>query len=214
MQVSEREKEADRATAAIPARRARRPRPLRRMGEMIGVALRELHLRYVLANAASSAVPAMSLSTLRAVLYRGAGFAIGRRVSFVSPITVIGGGRHAYGRLRIGEGCLIGYRPLFNLDDTITLKRNVSLGPNVSIYTSTHLLGPASRRMNPNVITRPVVIEDGVWVGAGSIILPGVTIGRGTVISAGSVVSESLPPNVLAMGNPAASVQELPWTDE
>ena len=201
-----------------PGRRApKRARPrhaIRRLREEIGIAFGELHLRYRLANGLSSMLPPMSLSTLRAALYRSAGFRIGRRASFVSPIAVIGGGRRMYSRLMIGEECLIGYRPLFNLDDTITLGRNVSVGPNVSIYTSTHLLGPASRRMNPNVITRPVVIEDGVWIGANSVILPGVTIGRGSVISAGAVVSESIPENMLAAGTPAKPTQELPWTDE
>ena len=156
----------------------------------------------------------MSLPTLRAAFYRWVGFQIAERVSFVGVITVIGGGRGAYRRLSIGTGSLIGYQPLFNLDESITIGRNVSLGPNVSIFTSTHLLGPASRRMNPNVIRRPVVIEDGVWVGVGVIILPGVTIGRGSVVSAGAVVTESVPPNMLVSGNPAKPLQELPWPDE
>lgn len=159
-------------------------------------------------------LPPTSLNTGRAALYRRVFPRISDRVSFLGAITVIGGGREIYDRLSIGEGTLIGLNPTFNLDDTIMIGRHVSLGPSVAIYTSTHLLGPGSRRMNPGVITRPVVIEDGVWVGVGSIVLPGVTIGRGSVVGAGSVVTETIPPNTLAVGNPAMKVQDLPWPDD
>lgn len=52
----------------------------------------------------------------------------------------------------------------------------------------------------------PVVIEDDVWIGSGSIVLPGVRIGRGAVIGANSVVSANVPPMVVARGNPAEVV--------
>lgn len=48
-----------------------------------------------------------------------------------------------------------------------------------------------------------VVLEENVWVGMGCTILKGVTIGKNSVIAAGSVVVHSIPPNVLAGGNPA-----------
>lgn len=52
-----------------------------------------------------------------------------------------------------------------------------------------------------------VILEDNVWCGANSIILPGVTIGRGSVIGANSVVSKSIPPMVIAGGNPAKVIR-------
>ena len=50
--------------------------------------------------------------------------------------------------------------------------------------------------------TKPIIIEDGAWIGGGVIILPGVTIGGGSVIGAVSVVTKSIPANVVASGNP------------
>lgn len=53
----------------------------------------------------------------------------------------------------------------------------------------------------------PIVIEDDVWIGANSIILPGVRIGRGSVIGAGSVVTKDIPSMVIAAGNPARVIK-------
>jgi acetyltransferase-like isoleucine patch superfamily enzyme len=50
---------------------------------------------------------------------------------------------------------------------------------------------------------REIIIEDDVWIGMNSIILPGVKIGRGAIIAANSVVNSDIPPGVLARGNPA-----------
>ena len=61
-------------------------------------------------------------------------------------------------------------------------------------------------RLNTGGASYPVVIEDDVWIGANSIVLPGVRVGRGAVIGANSVVSANVPPMVVARGNPAEVV--------
>jgi acetyltransferase-like isoleucine patch superfamily enzyme len=53
---------------------------------------------------------------------------------------------------------------------------------------------------------KPIKIEDNVWIGFDSIILPGVTIGRGAVVGARSVVKEDVPPYSIVAGNPARVV--------
>lgn len=198
----------------LPRRSPGKEMPISRLKRELDHARVAIRPRLRFINLLARMIPITSLNTLRARVFRGLGINMGARVSFLGPITVVGGGRDIYRRLTLGSDVLIGLNPLFNLDDTITIGDNVALGPSVSIYTSTHMLGPASRRMNRGVITRPVVIENGAWIGVGAIILPGVTIGRGSVISAGSVVSESVPPNTLISGNPAMAVMELPWPDD
>ncbi len=62
----------------------------------------------------------------------------------------------------------------------------------------------------------PIVIEDDVWIGANSIVLPGVTIGRGSVIAASSVVPKNVPSMVVVGGNPAQVIRDfgmLPQSD-
>jgi carbonic anhydrase/acetyltransferase-like protein (isoleucine patch superfamily) len=57
--------------------------------------------------------------------------------------------------------------------------------------------------------SRPVVIEDRVWLGANCLVLKGVRIGENTIVGANSVVLHSLPANVLAAGNPARVIRPL-----
>ena len=55
----------------------------------------------------------------------------------------------------------------------------------------------------------PVRIGDGAWIGLQACILPGVSVGAGTIVGAGAVVFESLPPFVIAAGNPARIIRHL-----
>jgi acetyltransferase-like isoleucine patch superfamily enzyme len=53
-----------------------------------------------------------------------------------------------------------------------------------------------------------IVVEEGVWIGAGTIVLQGVRIGRGAVIAAGSVVTRDVPANCIAGGTPARVLRQ------
>jgi acetyltransferase-like isoleucine patch superfamily enzyme len=61
-----------------------------------------------------------------------------------------------------------------------------------------------------------VTIEDDVWIGSNCVILPGVKLGCGCVIGAGSVVTENIPPNAIAVGVPARvfKYRNVNMTDE
>lgn len=52
------------------------------------------------------------------------------------------------------------------------------------------------------------IIEDGVWIGMRSIIMPGITLGEGSVIAAGSVVTKDVPPYTIVGGNPAHIIKQ------
>ena len=76
--------------------------------------------------------------------------------------------------------------------------------------TDSHPIRWQDRLDNPNsTVSKPIVIEDNVFIGARSIILKGVTIGFGSVVGAGSVVSKDVPKNVIVCGNPAKIVKHL-----
>ncbi|MCW5908130.1 MAG: hypothetical protein KIS94_09745 [Chitinophagales bacterium] len=87
----------------------------------------------------------------------------------------------------------------------------IEIGDNVTLAPRVHLLAhDASTKLHLNY-TRigKVKIGNNVFVGAGSIVLPGVTIGNNCVIGAGSVVSKSIPENSVAAGNPCKVVNTL-----
>ena len=87
----------------------------------------------------------------------------------------------------------------------IRIGDNVTLAPRVHILahdTSTKIFLNYTRVAN-------VSIGDNVFIGAGTIVLPGVSIGDNVVIGAGSVVSKSIPENSVAVGNPARVVKPL-----
>lgn len=85
---------------------------------------------------------------------------------------------------------------------------NVLLGPAVQIYTATHPLDAATRRLGLES-GKPVAIGPDVWIGGGAIICPGVTIGARAVIGAGSVVTRDVPEGAFAVGNPARVQRHL-----
>jgi acetyltransferase-like isoleucine patch superfamily enzyme len=61
----------------------------------------------------------------------------------------------------------------------------------------------ADRSLRPRVESRPVLIDDDVWIGIGAIVLKGVRIGRGARIGAGAVVTRDVPDGASVSGNPA-----------
>jgi len=90
----------------------------------------------------------------------------------------------------------------------VIIGNHVFLAPNVSIYTAGHPLDFRTRNLGME-FAKPVTIEDNVWIGGNSTILPGVTIGHGSVIGAGSVVVKSIPPNTVAAGKPCKEIKKI-----
>lgn len=92
-------------------------------------------------------------------------------------------------------------------------------------WVTNKTLSPAVRRMMLEKTSRsfnrhlefvdpqPVVIEENVWVGFDTVILPGVRIGRGAVIGCKTIVSEDVPPYAVVVGNPARVIKYLEPTD-
>lgn len=59
----------------------------------------------------------------------------------------------------------------------------------------------------------PIAVGDHAWIGANATVLPGVTIVHRSTIGAGSVVTRSIPPDVLAAGNPCRVIRRLEPSD-
>lgn len=111
--------------------------------------------------------------------------------------------------ISIGDHSIVNLNCTFLDTGLIHIGSFTLIGPDVKIYTASHPLASADRYRyradgSPFLITttKPVTIGDGVWIGGGTIVLPGVTIGDHAVIGAGSVVTKNIPPYAIACGHP------------
>ena len=82
----------------------------------------------------------------------------------------------------------------------LTIGNRVMIGSHSAITTVTHDYN--AEVMWGTVVTKPIVIEDDVWIGTHVVVLPGVTIGRGAVIAAGCIVTKDVSPGGIIAGVP------------
>jgi maltose O-acetyltransferase len=116
----------------------------------------------------------------------------------------------------IGANSFVNVNCVFLDSATIHIGANALLGPAVQLLTAFHPLRAEERLMPPDGIRSPyrtqalpIRIGDNVWIGAGTIVMPGVTIGDGTTIGAGSLVTKDIPASVLAFGQPCRVQRQL-----
>ena len=140
------------------------------------------------------------------------GLRIGNHVTLQGP--ALGIERNAY--LEIGDHSYLS-TACIAANEKVIIGRHVYLAGGVTIVdTDFHPLDPAMRLLDtvavspigdkgrrPAFESRPVFIEDDVWIGFNATILKGVRIGAGSVIEPGAVVSRDIPPRSVVSGNPA-----------
>lgn len=154
------------------------------------------------------------LSSPRFVTFKGRA-KLGNKVAFLynHGEIVIGDGVSIFRNTEILSPVEIGASTFLNRDCYVraktTIGKNVAVGPFTRFVTDTHDAGPSSRRAGAERFD-PIVVEDGVWIGACVTVLGGVRIGRGSIVAAGSVVTKDVPSNALVGGVPAKVLKTLP----
>lgn len=108
--------------------------------------------------------------------------------------------------LNIGDNVYMNFNCTILDCAEVRIGDNVKFGPGVQVYTAGHPLDPRRRQMGYE-FARPILIGKNVWVGGGSIILPGVTIGDDAVVGAGSVVTKNICSGTTVVGNPARRIR-------
>lgn len=102
----------------------------------------------------------------------------------------------------------IGSNSYLNPEVFILANKSVKIGSNCAISWGVQIIDDDLHKLEHTYTSKGINIGNNVWIGARTTILKGVTIGDGAVIGAGSVVTRSVPPRVIAAGNPARVIRE------
>jgi putative colanic acid biosynthesis acetyltransferase WcaF len=107
-------------------------------------------------------------------------------------------------RLSIGDHCWIGQGLWIDNIADVKIGAQVCVSQNGYLCTGSH----DHRRRGFDLIALPITIEEGAWVAANSLLLPGVTVGANAIVAAGSVVTKDVPPATIVGGNPARFIRD------
>ncbi len=133
---------------------------------------------------------------------------VGEGCFITPPFYANWGGKHVH----LGDNVYANYNLTLVDDGHIYIGDCTLIGPNVTIATASHPISPPLRA-KAYQYNDDVRIGRNVWIGAGTVILPGVVIGDNTVIGAGSVVTKDIPPDVVAVGNPCRVMRKITEED-
>ncbi|MCI5133961.1 MAG: acyltransferase, partial [Candidatus Electrothrix sp. AW2] len=144
-----------------------------------------------------------SLKKIRCVLYRQTGMTVKNNCTVWGPIVIrpLGAAKN----VEIGDSSFVSIGVHFGVPQhSVLIGKNVHVGPRVMFETVGHDLHDPK-----NWYTRPIEVQDNVWIGAGAIITPGVTIGSGAVVAAGAVVAKDVEAGTLVGGVPAKLIRRI-----
>jgi putative colanic acid biosynthesis acetyltransferase WcaF len=107
-------------------------------------------------------------------------------------------------KLTIGDHCWIGQRAWLDNLDQLTIGDNVVISQGAMIIQGSH----DYKKIDYPTYSKPVVLMEGSWVGAGAIVTLGVKLGSHAVLAVGSVATKDLEPYTIYQGNPAQPLRE------
>lgn len=116
------------------------------------------------------------------------------------------------GHVRIGANTRVDVFSILYGQGGLSIGAGCAIAGNVTIYSQSnqYRATPGRQILDQPIRYAPVSIGDGVWIGAGAIILPGVTIGNHAVVSAGALVRSDVPARAVVAGVPARQIGTRP----
>ena len=137
---------------------------------------------------------------------KGGDITIGENVRILRD-TILETGQE--GAITIGDGTWVHPRCQINAyKSSIEIGKRVDIAANCALYSYDHGIRAGKWTIEQPLTSKgPIIIEDGVWLGFGVIVLSGVHIGKGAVIGAGSIVTKNIPDNAVAVGSPAKVIK-------
>jgi len=148
-------------------------------------------------------------------------FSLGDGVTIVSGLMINPLGRNIRSSIRIDDKAFISLGDNVGISNVcLWAKEKIAIGDNVKIGadclimdSDMHSLNYMQRRESTtdsvNARSKPIIIDDDVFIGARSIICKGVHIGKRSIVAAGSVVVKSIPSDEIWGGNPAVFLKKI-----
>ena len=96
--------------------------------------------------------------------------------------------------IKVDEGTFIGRNCELNAGSKILIGKHCLIASNTTFVDLAHEYRMNTLIKNQRVVSKPIIVEDDVWIGSRCVVLQGVVIGRGSIVGAGSVVNKSIPP--------------------
>ncbi|MGL4512851.1 MAG: WcaF family extracellular polysaccharide biosynthesis acetyltransferase [Lacipirellulaceae bacterium] len=139
------------------------------------------------------------LTRAKPPILRWFGAKVGRNVTIKPHVRI----KHPW-MLAVGDHVWIGQESWIDNLAPVTIGSHVCVSQRAYLCTGSH---DAAKR-GFDLVVRPIVLENGAWVGASAVVLGGVTVGANAIVGAGSVANRDVPPGVFAGGVPARVIRD------
>jgi serine acetyltransferase len=113
-------------------------------------------------------------------------------------------------KIVIGSGTYINCYAIVDACERIQIGRDCIIGPHCVLNDNGKEFKAGTLVQDQPWTTKPILIGDGVWIGAGAIVLKGVNIGSGGIVAAGAVVTHDVAANAIVAGVPAKQIGVRP----
>jgi acetyltransferase-like isoleucine patch superfamily enzyme len=120
-----------------------------------------------------------------------------------------------YRKLTIGDDVSIGKSAMLLCIGGVTIGNQVMIAHGAQIVSAGHRIPDPGESMRfSGLEAAPITIEDGAWIGAGAIVLPGVKVGAGAIVAAGAVVTKDIAPDAIVAGVPGVAIGSRTANDD
>jgi putative colanic acid biosynthesis acetyltransferase WcaF len=107
-------------------------------------------------------------------------------------------------KLTIGDHSWVGEKVWIDNLASVSIGRSACVSQGAVLLTGNH----DYKKTTFDLIIAPIIIEDGVWIGASAMVCPGVTCSSHSVLSVASIANKNLEPYSIYKGNPAVKIAE------
>ncbi|MBU2019599.1 MAG: WcaF family extracellular polysaccharide biosynthesis acetyltransferase [Bacteroidetes bacterium] len=137
-------------------------------------------------------------SAFKLTLLKLFGSKIGRNIVLKPSVKI----KHPW-LLSLGDNSWIGEQVWIDNLAQVTIKENVCISQGAMLLTGNHNYKSSSF----DLMTGEIVLEEGVWIGAKSVVCPGITCASHSILTVGSIATKNLEPYSIYQGNPALKIK-------